>query len=140
MVKKDRKQVWAWLNEPSTFTDGQIPPYRVEFASAELGVPRGFEVGGLNMHHGPGLLASGTMVDIVDEEYRDLQYFYGSYVISLRLVRPTRLQFWLQDAPHGGTEVTLQLDSFVNHWFEPIWELGNKMFWSFFGIWLKRTS
>lgn len=139
-VDKDREKVWAWLNDPATFTEGQFPPYRVEFASAELGVPRGFEVGGLNMHHGPGLLASGTLVEIVEGEYRDLQYFYGSYVLSLRLIRPTRLQFWIQDCSDGGCEITLQLDSFVKHWFEPVWEMGNRGFWRFFGYWLKNQA
>lgn len=136
-LKAPPEQVWNWLNDPNTFTNGQIPPYRVEFASADLETPRGFQVGGLNMHHGPGLLASGTLTEIREGEYRDLQYFYGSYVVSVRLVRPTRLQFWLEESANG-TQVTMQLDSLVNGWFEFLWELGLRGFWMFFARWMRR--
>ena len=137
VVPGTRDKVWNWLNDPATFTDGQVPPYRVEFVSAEVGVPRGFEVGGLNSHHGPLLLASGTLVEIREQEYRDLQYFYGSYVISLRLVRPTRLQFWVEQHGPDSVKVTVQLDSFVRGWFEPFWQVGQRAFWWGFGRWLR---
>ncbi len=29
--------------------------------------------------------------------YRDLKYFYGPYALSPRLVRPTRLRFWVEE-------------------------------------------
>ncbi|HAB58678.1 MAG TPA: hypothetical protein DCE75_11570, partial [Acidimicrobiaceae bacterium] len=31
IIERPRTQVWAWLCDPGTFTDGQIPPWRVEF-------------------------------------------------------------------------------------------------------------
>lgn len=135
-----REAVWAWLNAPKTFSKGQLPPWRVEFVSAEPDTPAGFHIGGLNMHHGPLTLFAGTMTDIRENEYRDLQYFYGSHFISVRLVRPTRLQFWLEDADNGGTLVRLQLDSLVHRWFQWQWTLGNTFFWLGFGRMLKRLK
>ena len=130
--------VWSWLNDPDTFTSGQVPPYRVEFASADIDVPRGFQVGGLNMHHGPGLLASGTLVELVENSYRDLQYFYGSYILSVRLVRPTRLQFWVE--PKGaGTLVRVHFDTLVQGWFDLVWDVGCKSFWWMFSYWMRKA-
>lgn len=81
-------RVWAWLNDPATFVDGQVRPYRVEF------VDGGFEPGVLNVHHGPFLNAAGAIGEVRGPgerpAYRDLKYFYGSYALSLRLARPTR--------------------------------------------------
>jgi hypothetical protein len=97
-------RVWAWLNDPATFTEGQIWPFRVEF------VDGGFEPGVLNAHHGPFLNLAGAIGEVQGFErgvaYRDLKYFYGSYAISPRLVRPTRLRFWAEESG-GGTLVKL---------------------------------
>jgi hypothetical protein len=51
-------RVWAWLNDPATFVDGQVWPYRVEF------VDGGFEPGVLNVHHGPFLNAAGVIGEV----------------------------------------------------------------------------
>ncbi|MEM0963174.1 MAG: hypothetical protein AAGK21_11640, partial [Bacteroidota bacterium] len=51
--------VWDWLNDPATFVDGQLPPYRVEFVDANGRA--GFEAGVHTAHHGPGLLAAGVL-------------------------------------------------------------------------------
>ena len=48
-------QVWTWLNDPATFTEGQVWPYRVEF------VDGGFEPGVLNVHHGPLINFAGAI-------------------------------------------------------------------------------
>ena len=37
LMDKSADAVWAWLNNPDTFTKGQIPPWRVEFVSARSG-------------------------------------------------------------------------------------------------------
>ncbi|MEO0855234.1 MAG: hypothetical protein AAFY55_00095 [Bacteroidota bacterium] len=137
-VPHDRAAVWAWLNDPATFTDGQVPPYRVEFVSPYKGGPMGFSPGVLNVHHGPGILFAGVLGAITPPvpgrtAYRDLRYFYGSYALSLRLVRPTRLQFWADDAAPGSTQVMLQLDAFVARWFNPAWSLAQRAFWAGFG-------
>lgn len=139
-VPYSRKKIWAWLNRPETFTKAQLPPYRVEFISNDPEQRPGFHEGGLNIHHGPLLLASGQLGEIRDQEYRDLQYFYGSYVISLRLVRPTRLQFWLEETQAELTEVSVQLDASIQSWFLPFWKLGSQGFWSLFGLWMKRLN
>ena len=130
-------RVWAWLNDPATFVEGQVWPYRVEF------VDGGFEPGVLNVHHGPFLNAAGAIGEVrgpgerpADRPaYRDLKYFYGSYVLSPRLARPTRLQFWAEGAA-GGTVVTLRLDAFVRGRFVGIWDFGQRAFWSRFPRWM----
>ena len=126
-------RVWGWLNDPATFTEGQIWPFRVEF------VDGGFEPGVLNVHYGPFLNLAGAIGEVRGFEegvaYRDLRYFYGSYAISPRLVRPTRLQFWAEEAARG-TLVTLQVDSLVLLRFGRVWSLSQRAFWSRFPRWL----
>lgn len=128
--------VWGWLNDPATFTESQVWPYRVEF------VDGGFEPGVLNVHHGPLLNAAGV-IGAVEEPggrasgYRDLKYFYGSYAISPRLSRPTRLQFWA-DRAGDGTLVTVQLDALVRRPFVRVWHLSQTVFWSRFPRWMHR--
>ena len=97
------ERVWGWLNDPKTFVEGQVWPYRVEF------VDGGFEPGVLNVHHGPFIDFAGAIGEVRDprpgiEAYRDLKYFYGSYAISPRLARPTRLQFWAEGTDRGGPD------------------------------------
>lgn len=128
--------VWAWLNDPATFTEGQVWPYRVEFVSG------GFEPGVLNVHHGPLLNVAGAIGEVRGPEggvaFRDLRYFYGSYAISPRLVRPTRLRFWAE-GDGAATLVTLRLDSFVRRGFVGAWDLSQRVFWSRFPRWLDRS-
>ena len=129
--------VWSWLNDPATFTEGQVWPYRVEF------VRGGFEPGVLNVHHGPFLNAAGVIGEVRAPApgvpgYRDLKYFYGSYALSPRLVRPIRLRFWAEEASARttGTRVSLELDALVRRPFVPAWELSQRVFWSRFPAWM----
>ncbi len=133
-VERPVSQVWAWLNDPATFVEGQVWPYRVEF------VDGGFEPGVLNVHHGPLLNAAGVIGEVrgpgeTGTAYRDLKYFYGSYAISPRLARPTRLQFWAEGRG-SGTGVTLRFDSLVWRPFLGIWDLSQRIFWSRFPRWM----
>lgn len=128
------RRAWAWLNDPATFVEGQVWPYRVEFVAG------GFEPGVLNLHHGPFLNVAGAIGEVRGPDegpvaYRDLKYFYGSYAISPRLARPTRLQFWAEEAS-AGTVVTLQLDALVHRRFTGVWEFGQRVFWSRFPRWM----
>ena len=127
-------RVWEWLNDPATFVESQIWPFRVEF------VDGGFEPGVLNVHHGPFLNVAGAIGEVrgpgPEPAYRDLKYFYGSYALSPRLARPTRLQFWAEERG-GGTVVTLRLDTLVREPFVPVWELGQRVFWSRFPRWVE---
>ena len=119
-------RVWEKLQRRETFIEGQLPPYRVEF---ETGLKRGeFESGEKNIHHGPLLSVHGEIGEISDE-YRSLLYYYGSYVLSFRLVRPTLLEFRRKD---GGIE--LKLKCYVHPYFKSIWRAGNTVFWSLFGL------
>jgi len=135
-----RDVVWDWLCNPRTFTESQLWPYRVEFVDPDTGAPAGFREGVLTAHHGPGISFAGRLTEIRPGAYRDLQYFYGSYAFSLRLIRPTRLQFWCEDAPGGGTEVSVRLDSFVRPALVPLWAWGQRTFmWDRLPNWMDRS-
>ena len=135
-----RERAWGWLEDPATFVEGQVWPYRVEFVTPDRNPP-GFHVGGLNIHHGPFLHLPGTLTEIREGEYRDLRYFYGSYVFSPRLLRPTRLQFWLRDdeGRPAATRMKLRLDSYTRPAFGRLWTAGQRVFWSRFPRWLERS-
>ncbi len=131
-----RERVWAWLNDPGTFTR-QVWPYRVEF------VDGGFEEGVLNVHHGPFLCVAGMMTEVDAGpdglgRYRELRYFYGSHVVSLRAVRPLSLEFWVEDAGEGATRITGRLDSLVRPWARGAWGLIQRTFWPSFRFWIRR--
>lgn len=137
-IGRTRSAVWSWLCNPSTFTDGQIPPFRVEFLTNSAG-ETGFAEGVYNAHVGPFMSFAGVLGVIEPERYRDLQYFYGSYALSHALFRPTRLQFWLEDGPAEGTTVMrLQLDTDVRRRAERAWVVGMELFWRRFGSWCER--
>ena len=139
-IQRPRDAVWAWLCDPSTFVDGQIWPYRVEFEADEQG-PGGFRPGVFNTHSGPGINFAGVIGEIRPGEYRDLQYFYGSYAISHRLVRPTRLQFWAEDGPtEGSTVLRLQVDCHVRKRFVGPWSRVMSLFWPRFGKWAESQA
>lgn len=138
-IDRPRDQVWAWLCDPKTFTDGQIPPWRVEFLTNDRG-ETGFAEGVYNTHVGPFINFSGVLGEIRDQEYRDLQYFYGSYAISHALYRPTRLQFWVEDHADGaGTVLRLRLDTFVRRRAQGVWTRLMRIFWKRFGSWAERA-
>ncbi len=138
-VSAPREAVWAWLEDPDTFVKGQVWPFRVEFVSADPGVPPGFHVGGLNIHHGPLMSFTGILTEIREGEYRDLQYLYGSYVGSLRWIRPTRLEFWVEDAEAGGTRVRLRVGSDVRPGLASLWTRAQELFWARFPRWMARS-
>ncbi len=140
-----RERVWAWLNNPGTFTR-QVWPYRVEFVEGAEGQD-GFEEGALNVHHGPLLCVAGMMTAVDAGEdgkgrYRELRYCYGSHVLSLRAIRPTALEFWVEDAaiPGGeaGTRVRGRLTSLVHPGARGPWSLIQRTFWPSFRFWLRR--
>lgn len=133
-VPYNERRVWDWLNDPATFTEGQVWPFKVEF------VDGGFEPGVLNVHHGPLLNFAGAIGEVREPGessagYRDLKYFYGSYALSPRLVRPTRLQFWVEGA-QDSTLLTLQVDSLVRRRFTWLWSLSQRLFWRRFPGWM----
>lgn len=138
-IGHDRAAVWSWLCDPATFTDSQLPPWRVEFLDPLTGGPAGFRPGVLTTHHGPLLHVCGVIAAVEEEEYRDLQYTYGAYALSLRLARPLRLEFWLDDEAPGRTRLRLRVTSDVRAWFLSPWRLGNRLFWSRFGHWCERS-
>lgn len=138
-IPHERAAVWRWLCDPATFTDSQVPPWRVEFVDPADGSDAGFAPGVLTTHHGPLLHFCGVIGEVRHEEYRDLAYTYGAYAGSMRLARPVRLQFWVADAPGGGTILRLRVDADVRRWLRPLWRLGNRLFWGRFGSWCERA-
>jgi len=124
LEKKNR--VWDKLQKRETFVKGQIPPYRVEF---ESGLSEGdFREGEKNIHHGPLLSVHGEIGEISDV-YRGLHYYYGSYVLSFRLIRPVLLEFYKTE-----TGIKMKLHSYVHPQFLSLWRFGNGVFWKRFGI------
>ena len=146
-IGTERRAVWAWLNDPDTFVKGQMWPFRVEFVEGS-GVDgrSGFALGVQNVHHGPLLSCAGeiTAIDAGGADapgYRDLQYYYGSFILSHRLIRPSRLEFWV-DGPDGGTDstITLRVESMVKPWFAGVWTRAQGVFWRRFFAWTARSA
>lgn len=135
-INSPKENVWTWLDTPETFIDGQIWPMRVEFLSSEPAVAAGFEVGGLNVHHGPLMMFAGQMTEIRPGEYRSLHYFYGSYVLSMRLVRPVCLEFWVNSDDPASSTVRLRVSSYTHRRFAGSWTFLQKLFWKRFPHWM----
>ncbi|MEM0938257.1 MAG: hypothetical protein AAF600_00670 [Bacteroidota bacterium] len=130
--------VWDWLNDTKTFTDTQIWPYSVEFYSPNPEkIPNGFNEGVLTNHTGPLINFAGVLTEIT-EDYRDLQYYYGSYAISFSLVRPFRLEFKTRD-DQGSTTITCTISSYVKPTFYKTWDRLNKLFWKRFKKWSRKS-
>ena len=134
IIPAEQDHVWAVLMQQSTFRDTQLWPYKVEFATEEDGE---MTVGMENVHHGPLMLFTGEITKVDAPNYRELQYYLGSYFLSMRLVRPTRLEFHLMPG-EGGTRVRLTLSSQVKPYFAGIWSAMLKIFWGRFGTWISR--
>lgn len=126
LENEKKNSVWDKLQKRETFTKGQTPPYRVEF---ETGLREGdFREGEKNIHHGPFLSVHGEIGKISDN-YRGLHYYYGSYVLSFRLIRPVLLEFF-----KTKTGLKMKLHSHVHPRFHRVWKFGNNIFWKKFGI------
>ncbi len=132
-IPLSRDRVWAWLCDPRTFIEGQIWPYKVEFLANDDG-PGDFRTGVYNAHFGPGMCFAGVLGEIRPGEYRDLQYSYGSFAVSHRLFRPTRLQFWAEDGD-SGTLLRVQVDADVRTGWSKVWNRMMRLFWPRFGKW-----
>lgn len=136
------RHVWTWLENPETFSGGQVWPFRVEFVAETPDHEAGFHEGGLNIHHGPLLSLPGRLTEIRETDdgaYRSLEYLYGSYVVSLRLVRPTRLEFWVDPEGEATTKVQLRLSSHVHPLIEGVWDSLQHVFWARFPRWMARS-
>lgn len=139
-LDRDPHDVWVWLCDPATFTDSQVPPWRVEFLDPVTGGGAGFDEGVLTTHHGPLLHFCGVIAEVRPGKYRDLHYTYGAYAGSLRLARPVRLEFWVTPAPSGGTHLRLRVTADVRRWLQRSWQWGNGVFWGRFGRWCERAT
>ena len=135
IINKSVKQCWDVLNSMETFTKGQMFPYRVEFVS-ENTTPS-FSPGVWTNHHGPLLNVCGKIGEMKHHEYRDLNYSYGSYVLSFRFIRPVRLQFFFK-SHENGTELRVQLDTYVVPWLMSFWGWAQSFFWSGFGLTIQK--
>lgn len=135
-----RSAAWAWLESPETFTESQTWPFRVEFLAPRSDTSAGFEVGGINIHHGPLMCFAGVLTEIREGEYRDLRYFYGSHLFGLRWIRPTRLEFFVSDAPGGGARVRVRIGSFVRRPLAGTWTWAQGIFWRRFERWMRRST
>ncbi|MEM6829603.1 MAG: hypothetical protein AAF551_03745 [Bacteroidota bacterium] len=131
-------KVWKWLNNTKTFTDTQVWPYKVEFYSPEPDkIPNGFHEKVLTNHTGPFVNFAGKLTSITTT-YRELQYFYGSYAFSFRLIRPYRLEFWTSEN-ESSTTLTCAMSSYVKPGVYKIWNTAQKIFWKRFVKWASRS-
>ncbi|MEO9870836.1 hypothetical protein [Ekhidna sp.] len=134
VIKSDESKVWQWLNDPKTFMNNQVWPYKVEFYSPHPPqIQNGFHEGVLTNHTGPLINFAGQLVSI-KENYRDLQYFYGSYAIRFSWIRPYRLEFWTKNM-EGHTELTCAISSYVKPSMYSLWNKSQKFFWKRFKKW-----
>lgn len=134
LIPAEQEDVWNILLQQSTFRDTQLWPFKVEFLAESGGeMTEGME----NVHHGPFMLFTGEMTQIDAPNYRELQYYLGSYFLSMRLVRPTRLEFHLMPGDNG-TLVRMTLSSQVKPWLAGIWSSMLSIFWGRFGRWITR--
>jgi hypothetical protein len=131
-VDAPREAVWAWVNDPRTFTDTQVWPWRVEF------VDGGMETGVLNVHHGPLMSLAGVVGEMDRPRYRDLQYLYGSYALSLRWFRPIRLEFFLEEEAAERTRVRVRLTTLVHRRMRGLWALMMRAYWGLFPLFARR--
>ena len=135
----EESHVWQWLNDMRTFTDTQVWPWKVEFYSPDPdNIPNGFHRGVLTNHFGPLINLAGELTAIDNGKYRDLQYFYGSYVISFRWIRPYRLEFSTEQKG-GITYITGELKSYVKSSVSGIWTTVQNFFWGRFENWAKKS-
>lgn len=143
-IARARSEVWSLLTDPKTFTTGQLFPYHVEFVDESGSKGAGFKSGTQTLHHGPLINFAGVIGEVREQEYRDLQYYYGSYIFSLRLLRPTRLEFYFAAPTPSTTLITLRVSSLIRRPFGPLWSTIQMIFWSQFGwnirLWLAVTK
>jgi len=142
MLNARIESVAQYLNRTQTFTQGQMPPYKVEFLdpSSHLETAR-FEVGILTNHFGPFLSLPGKITQIEGHRYRELLYSYGAYAISNRLFRPEKLQFWFDPTEASNqTKVHLRLTTSCRYGWKWLWRVGMWSFWPSFVFGLKLWS
>jgi len=140
MLNAESHYVWKWLNDPDTFTKSQVWPYKVEFYSPNMEkIPSGFNEGVLTNHTGPFVNFAGKLITI-NTNYRDLQYYYGSYALSFGWIRPYRLEFWTEDHENDQTKLTCKISSYVKPGIAyKLWDNGQKLFWSSFRSWARKS-
>ena len=137
-IPAEEKYVWQWLNDPKTFTDTQVWPYKVEFYSPDPErIPNGFHEGVLTNHTGPLINFAGKLTKI-EEHYRDLQYFYGSYAFRFNWFRPFRLEFHATEN-NGHTTVRCTLSTYVKPGLYNLWERSQRIFWRRFKRWSRKS-
>lgn len=137
-IEAPEQHVWKWLNDTKTFTDTQYWPYKVEFYSPDNDVtPNGFHEGVLTTHFGPFVNFAGILTKI-EPNYRDLQYTYGSYAISPRLIRPYRLEFHTK-TDQTQTIITGRLSAYVTPSLYNLWGKSQLTFWKRFQKWSTKS-
>lgn len=138
-LDKNENSVWKWLNDTKTFTETQVWPYKVEFYSPdEERIKNGFNEGVLTNHTGPFVNFAGQLTTI-KENYRDLQYFYGSYAINFHWIRPYRLEFKTEVLSENKTKIIGTISSYVKPWIYNLWNKSQGVFWKRFQKWAGKS-
>lgn len=136
-INKPRETVFRFFCSTTTFVKFQLPPYRAEFTSPHPDKTNIFETGVQTLHHGPLMCFAGIIGEIKLPQYRDLQYYYGSYVISLRLVRPLRFEMWFEEVNTHRTLIKFKINWQVRKGFKSVWKLLQNIFFFQFSMGIK---
>lgn len=113
---------WEFLCSMDTFKQPWWSLAKVEFITPGNSKPT-FSAGTFTNHHGPLLSANGIISKMDAPHYRDMDYFYGSYIFSFRFFRPTRLQFWLSENNNEttiNTAITFYIHGSIPRWAEAL--------------------
>ncbi len=139
VVPRPVTTVWAWLDDPATFVEGQVWPYAVEFHHPPGSAA--FRPGVRNAHEGPGLHLPAVVGAVHPPRHRELVYLYGAFVVSPRLLRPVRLVFDLETDPAGErTRITVTSEGVVRTALVALWRGGNTRFWHRFARWCEAAT
>ena len=94
-----------------------------------------FRVGVLNNHHGPSLNLPAQSPRWKNRN-TEKWYLYGSYIGSIRLIRPTTLKFWLETTSMQSI-LKIELISWVHPWVYAFGRLDRPFLAA---IWLRHRS
>jgi hypothetical protein len=93
--------------------------------------------GDYTTHHGPLIQFAGVMTSVT-ENYRRLDYMYGSYAISFRFFRPLCLEVWVDDFDfESGSKkavINLKLTTGVHKYLNWFWSSMMAFFWPQFAM------
>ena len=119
------EKVFQMMIRKRTFTQGGIPGFSwVEFTGAGPEMTEGEDC----VHHGFLLNLPGKLTKIIKPLYREMQYYYGAYIFGMYLVRPLKLEVFVERMSDNKSVLRLCLTSQVRVGFNWFWLLFQSAF------------